>query len=230
MRAPPSEPHKSHDIRYPASSSSPTQRWSECGSLHETWNQRLSSLPVLPLTETQRRMVAYTLPITTHGFTSPPRMQIQSASSTASLNSSNATPASPTRPSRLRGLSYLRSYTRDHLHSYSTPRSEAPPLIRSTSSPGATSPNTSPRPQHTNTFERGSGSAIQSGENGWIPAIQGMWWESAGGWVRRDGSAGECSYVYRSIQCRADTILTGRKKRSGPNNINIDRHRGTRAQ
>ena len=42
-----------------------------------------------------------------------------------------ATPTSPTRSSRLRGLSYLRSYTHNHLHRDSTP------LSRTASSPGA---------------------------------------------------------------------------------------------
>ncbi|QIW94588.1 hypothetical protein AMS68_000106 [Peltaster fructicola] len=58
-------------------------------------------------------------------------------------------PASPTRPSRLRGLSYLRTYTQDRLLS----RSDAPPLIRSTSSPN-TSAVASPQPERREEVEQ----------------------------------------------------------------------------
>lgn len=54
--------------------------------------------------------------------------------------STSTSPASPTRPSRLRGLSYLREYTRDHLHSHSnhsTSHSSRPSLSRAQSSPPA---------------------------------------------------------------------------------------------
>ncbi|KAK4505548.1 hypothetical protein PRZ48_003511 [Zasmidium cellare] len=84
----------------------------------------------------------------------------------------STTPTSPSRPSRLRGLSYLRSYTHNHLHSS---RSEPPTLTRSTSSPGIASPTATtstatPTPIAQQTIpERGSQSAIQSVEGGWIP-------------------------------------------------------------
>lgn len=111
-----------------------------------------------------------------------------SAAATLYTATANPTPSSPTRPSRLRGLSYL-------LH-----RSEAPPLARSTSSPGVSSqsipegsrtptPTQSQRQQtQTTTTARGNSrqvshpptttaattaSAIQSAENGWIPTIGG---------------------------------------------------------
>ncbi|KAK3632756.1 hypothetical protein LTR56_007139 [Elasticomyces elasticus] len=89
------------------------------------------------------------------------------ATATASTytSTSSATPTSP-RPSRLRGLSYLRSYTSHHLHSSNvtppTSRSEAPPLTRSTSYPNSPTRG-----------ESGSGSGIQNGESGWVPSVQG---------------------------------------------------------
>ncbi|KAF2161367.1 hypothetical protein M409DRAFT_59083 [Zasmidium cellare ATCC 36951] len=85
----------------------------------------------------------------------------------------STTPTSPSRPSRLRGLSYLRSYTHNHLHSS---RSDPPTLTRSTSSPGVASPTTAAtptpiaqQPPQQPVPERGSQSAIQSVEGGWIP-------------------------------------------------------------
>ncbi|KAK4954884.1 hypothetical protein LTR10_007076 [Elasticomyces elasticus] len=90
------------------------------------------------------------------------------ATATASTytSTSSATPTSP-RPSRLRGLSYLRSYTHNHLHSSNltppTSRSDAPPLTRSTSYPN--------NPTRGSVVESGSG--IQNGESGWVPSVQG---------------------------------------------------------
>ncbi|KAK5720474.1 hypothetical protein LTR17_014950 [Elasticomyces elasticus] len=83
------------------------------------------------------------------------------ATASTYTSTSSATPTSP-RPSRLRGLSYLRSYTSHHLHSSNvttSSRSEAPPLTRSTSYPNAS------------VGEIGSG--IQNGESGWVPSVQG---------------------------------------------------------
>lgn len=64
------------------------------------------------------------------------------SSPTVSTNTSSAAPTSPSRPSRLRGLSYLRSYTQQHLslHSQQSSSSSAPlarpnTLIRSTTYP-----------------------------------------------------------------------------------------------
>ncbi|KAM3422590.1 hypothetical protein BST61_g80 [Cercospora zeina] len=77
----------------------------------------------------------------------------------------SATPSSPTRPSRLRGLSYLRNYTHNHLY-----RSEAqhPPLPPSTTAAPTQAP--------TSSAERGTSAApsstIHSGEHGWIPTTQ----------------------------------------------------------
>jgi len=74
------------------------------------------------------------------------------AAATLSTNTSaaSATPTSPSRPSRLRGLSYLRNYTHNHLHSSSStsPRSPtaAPGLVRTRSSPGYSSPSARSRP------------------------------------------------------------------------------------
>ncbi|KAF7186045.1 E3 ubiquitin-protein ligase DMA2 [Pseudocercospora fuligena] len=93
----------------------------------------------------------------------------------------SATPSSPTRPSRLRGLSYLRSYTHNHLHRAETPPPPVPPLLRSTSNPGTSSNGReapSPQPPSSASTERGNRqpaapSTIQSAENGWIPTIQG---------------------------------------------------------
>ncbi|PIA99369.1 E3 ubiquitin-protein ligase DMA1 [Cercospora beticola] len=94
----------------------------------------------------------------------------------------SATPSSPTRPSRLRGLSYLRNYTHNHLHRSEQQQQQQPPppLTRSTSSPLGLpfSPSRSATPTQPppSTSERGTqqhsaapASTIQSGEHGWIP-------------------------------------------------------------
>lgn len=117
------------------------------------------------------------------------------ATATLHTTTSSATPTSPTRPSRLRGLSYLRNYTHNHLHGSSSqraeqqaqqqqaqaqaqqaqqqaqqePKREQRPGLgrRSISSPGESS-NTPAEPRRS-----GSQSGIQSGENGWVPTVQG---------------------------------------------------------
>ncbi|KAK4546445.1 hypothetical protein LTR36_002122 [Oleoguttula mirabilis] len=107
------------------------------------------------------------------------------ATATLHTSTSSATPSSPTRPSRLRGLSYLRSYTHNHLHSHSSStvtvggRGDLPPLTRSTSSPTGATPATSPKAKTRSpesdgsTTESSAASGIQSGENGWLPTVQG---------------------------------------------------------
>ncbi|KAK3111704.1 hypothetical protein LTR53_012771 [Teratosphaeriaceae sp. CCFEE 6253] len=79
------------------------------------------------------------------------------ASTYTSPSSSTATPTNPTRPSRLRGLSYLRSYTHSHL------RTDAPLLTRTASSPGNSPPPTS--------GDGASAWGIQNGESGWLPTV-----------------------------------------------------------
>ena len=97
---------------------------------------------------------------------------------TASIHTStsSATPTSPTRPSRLRGLSYLRSYTHNHLSSHlSGSRSggtETPILIRTQSTPE--SPREASRARDVQELPRSTEpSHIQEGENGWVPTVQG---------------------------------------------------------
>lgn len=65
--------------------------------------------------------------------------------SVASLQTTThaATPTSPTRPSRLRGLSYLRSYTHSHLHHHS-PNTSSPPSTSSPSRPSLSRSNSTP--------------------------------------------------------------------------------------
>lgn len=89
------------------------------------------------------------------------------ATATIYTTTSSATPTSPTRPSRLRGLSYLRSYTHDRRLSS---RPDSPSLTRSTSSPVAGSPADSPRHEPA---PAPPGSMIQNGESGWVPTVQG---------------------------------------------------------
>ncbi|KAK5104843.1 hypothetical protein LTR62_002782 [Meristemomyces frigidus] len=106
------------------------------------------------------------------------------ATATLHTSTSSAIPSSPTRPSsRLRGLSYLRTYTREHLHPSSTTqtthpysRPDPPPLTRSTSSPvGSSFPTraTTARIRPTEPTASDSTSGIQNGENGWLPTVQG---------------------------------------------------------
>lgn len=85
------------------------------------------------------------------------------SATTLHTSTSSAAPASPTRPSRLRGLSYLRTYTHNHLRSSSNPLTP-PPLVRSTSSPGSSTP-----PQQQPSASVG----IQSGGGGWLPTVHG---------------------------------------------------------
>lgn len=114
-------------------------------------------------------------------FTSPTGGTSTSSASASAAGGTGGTSSSsnPTSSrSRLRGLSYLRSYTHTHLHRSETPPPALPPaLTRSTSSPGRTSTLATPastseaaRTNDTATAsERGQVSTIQSGENGWIP-------------------------------------------------------------
>ncbi|SMQ48193.1 unnamed protein product [Zymoseptoria tritici ST99CH_3D7] len=89
-------------------------------------------------------------------------------------DASNSSPTTtPTRPSRLRGLSYLRTYTSNHLHSRSSaepPPLPSPPLTRSTSSPSNV-PTTATYVHRSQ--ESPSNNRIHTAENGWIPTIQG---------------------------------------------------------
>ncbi|CAD0113943.1 unnamed protein product [Aureobasidium uvarum] len=101
-----------------------------------------------------------------------------SLSTVGSDANSPATPASPTRPSRLRGLSYLRSYTHNHLHSSSnnapttqsnnpsaTPSPARPStLSRSTSSPARSARETPPSPPLRS----------DTTANGWVPTVAGQ--------------------------------------------------------
>ncbi|GAB7347130.1 hypothetical protein MBLNU459_g3254t1 [Dothideomycetes sp. NU459] len=97
-----------------------------------------------------------------------------------SLSTSNgaAAPSSPTRPSRLRGLSYLRNYTQNHLHSGSSNQPSSPPasrvnapaLVRATSHPTqstkADAPVPSPNRQRDNT------STIELSTQGLVPVVK----------------------------------------------------------
>src|ERR1700761_84169 len=91
------------------------------------------------------------------------------ASATLHTSTSSATPTSPTRSSRLRGLSYLRNYTHNHLHSRSSEASPQPPR----------SDLPSPREQEetrsrrTREARRSTEPTLQSGAEGWLPTVQG---------------------------------------------------------
>ncbi|GAB7357867.1 hypothetical protein MBLNU230_g0038t1 [Neophaeotheca triangularis] len=104
------------------------------------------------------------------------------APATTTLSTLETTPASPTRPSRLRGLSYLRSYTSNHLHSHlggTSSRSDAPQFHRSTSSPGQPHPGNTQtqlsqasQPRARQAAQDNGESHISTGENGWLPNVQ----------------------------------------------------------
>ena len=105
-----------------------------------------------------------------------PASATTSLHATATPTTAAATPASPTRPSRLRGLSYLRSYTREHLHSHSlsSTRADAPPLTRSTSSPVGGSRRHPPGSRSEGGGGEGSGGIGPSVEgSGWMPSARG---------------------------------------------------------
>lgn len=106
------------------------------------------------------------------------------ATATIHTSTNSATPSSPVRPSRLRGLSYLRNYTHNHLHGTSSQRAEQQnrqqqearvqqrpqrPSVhrRSISYPAEGSASNSGTPRS------GSQSGIQSSEGGWVPTVQG---------------------------------------------------------
>lgn len=108
-------------------------------------------------------------------------------------------PASPTRPSRLRGLSYLRSYTDRHLHHHSVshsspPQSPNPPsLSRSNSTPTGrrqsrttqtqTQTQRTPqsavlqqvhRPSPSPQPQRNSDTPVETPTSGWLPTVGGQ--------------------------------------------------------
>ncbi|KAG9885232.1 hypothetical protein KCV05_g19774, partial [Aureobasidium melanogenum] len=101
-----------------------------------------------------------------------------SLSTVSSAANSPATPASPTRPSRLRGLSYLRSYTHNHLHSSSN----------STHTNQSNNSSATPSPARPSTLSRSTSSPVRSARetppspplrsdttaNGWIPTVAGQ--------------------------------------------------------
>jgi pSer/pThr/pTyr-binding forkhead associated (FHA) protein len=111
------------------------------------------------------------------------------ATATIHTSTNSATPSSPTRPSRLRGLSYLRNYTHNHLHGSSSQRAEQQQQLqqhrqqqqvqvqqrrerpavhrRSISYPAESSSS------NVGTSRSGSQSGIQSSEGGWVPTVQG---------------------------------------------------------
>ncbi|KAK5009434.1 hypothetical protein LTR28_001074 [Elasticomyces elasticus] len=106
--------------------------------------------------------------------------------------------ASPTRTGRLRGLSYLRTYTHGHLHSHSPPIPTASPprgspsLTRSTTAPTPTPHPSTPPPasfrtpepareqQRTapsprrSTGDLASDAARQNPTSGWVPTVRGQ--------------------------------------------------------
>ena len=94
------------------------------------------------------------------------------AAATIHTSTSSATPTSPTRPSRLRGLSYLRNYTHNHLHSRTTSGGDTQ-LTRSTSLPGAESQSASLPPPIPFTGEGTVTTTITGGADGWLPTVQG---------------------------------------------------------
>jgi E3 ubiquitin-protein ligase DMA1/2 len=109
---------------------------------------------------------------------------------TLATTTSPVSPASPQRPSRLRGLSYLRNYTHNHLHSRDNNNSSDTPisprrytLTRATSYPSPTSTQTGNRqdgqtsPSLQNSIQRSTNneSAGSQGNvgavNGWLPLV-----------------------------------------------------------
>jgi hypothetical protein len=120
-------------------------------------------------------------------------------------------PASPTRPSRLRGLSYLRNYTHNHLHSRdsagSSPTNSRPfTLARATSYPSPASTPTGTRPGASP-----STPTAQSPLSFLSPSIQGTVSEVAGnsptaqestisGWLPSIGGRGGLSRIGSQTQ------------------------------
>lgn len=122
--------------------------------------------------------------------TSPPPLSTTTSNTTVS-------PSSPSRPSRLRGLSYLRNYTHNHLHSRENSNSGSvgssrPFILRATSYPSPTSTPTANRnnaditptpqspsgvisPQATPTAQLPNPQDTEgSGTSGWLPASGGQ--------------------------------------------------------
>lgn len=124
------------------------------------------------------------------------------ATATLHTSTNSATPTSPTRPSRLRGLSYLRNYTHNHLHGSSSQRAEQQQQqqqqqrqqqqqqqqqqqdqqrqeqqTRQRPAPSRRSlsypPAEATSPNAADTPRSGSQSGIQSSEGGWVPTVQG---------------------------------------------------------
>ncbi|KAI9703167.1 MAG: hypothetical protein M1836_007732 [Candelina mexicana] len=107
----------------------------------------------------------------THSSPSPPTL------------ATTTSPASPTSPSsrtgRLRGLSYLRSYTHNHIHTHSGPTStntQTPHLSRATSHPAQASTDDEPRrPQRSTTDHTRAEENTPSGSTGsWLPIVGGL--------------------------------------------------------
>ncbi|KAM0722295.1 hypothetical protein Q7P37_001736 [Cladosporium fusiforme] len=125
------------------------------------------------------------------------------ATATLHTSTNSATPSSPTRPSRLRGLSYLRNYTHNHLHGSSSQRAEQQQQAqrqqqlqqqqqqqlqqqqqeqrqqkRQSQRPAPNRRSLSYPPAESSssnaeTPRSGSQSGIQSSEGGWVPTVQG---------------------------------------------------------
>ncbi|KAK8209774.1 FHA domain-containing protein [Phyllosticta capitalensis] len=107
---------------------------------------------------------------------------------TLSTTTSSAQPTSPSRSGRLRGLSYLRSYTHNHLHSHSSDRSTSGPAAsirrpslhrsRSQSSPNSarnarnhTASSSDPSPQLDLASSRTNNP--HGASSGWVPTVVG---------------------------------------------------------
>jgi len=114
----------------------------------------------------------------TQPATSPPSLP------TATSATSPTTP-SPSRTGRLRGLSYLRSYTHNHLTSHSFQHLNTPPqrnsLLRSTSYPAQSSPErgctngpTANTQEPSVTGEPSSDQGEGGSTSGWLPTVGGL--------------------------------------------------------
>ncbi|KAI9788072.1 MAG: hypothetical protein M1835_002479 [Candelina submexicana] len=137
----------------------------------------------------------------THSSPSPPTL------------ATTTSPASPTSPSsrtgRLRGLSYLRSYTHNHIHTHSGPTSthtQSPHLSRATSHPAQASTDDEPRrPQRSTTDHTRAEENTPSGSTGsWLPVVGGLGGSSRAA-NRTQAAASEGS---SSSEARNDTPST----------------------
>jgi pSer/pThr/pTyr-binding forkhead associated (FHA) protein len=130
---------------------------------------------------------------------------------TLATTTSPSSTASPTRPSRLRGLSYLRNYTHNHLHSRESSSDSSSPrrysLTRSTSYPAPTSthrdPTSSTPPLRspierstTNTADHSTYTSEPPGNTtGWLPTVGGQSGASRTGAQPQSTSTGPSSAV-----------------------------------